>query len=1184
MATPRPPVLRAVHALPLGLLALVLAVTAGPEQPVGAPAPGALAGGSQDNPVAAGGANQSLVVWTDLRSGIQEIRAARVATNGTVLDPVGLGLGTGTTPSVAWDGTDTYLVAWQSGLDIVAVRVRASDGAVLDSPPLSVTASATEEYAPAVAFAAPNFFVVWQTRSGSTANFRVVGRRVSPAGAVVDGADRAVSGFPLSTVTCSSKSIASSGTKYLVAFICKDIPAGTSANVHGALLDATAALELMEDPDISLLPAPEAGPAVAFNGTDFLVAWNGAGLVHLRWYSTTGAQTGSTDAPTTTGMDPNVACAGSDCALGWRDTRASASGHLYGAKTRPNRTLDGEVALVLNNNSKGQPVLVHAGTSLLLAWSEQGPLDRNILGQRLDTALGALGAVFPLSTAGASQQGLIAVSGAAGETLLVWQERRVGSVDLLATRVNASGVRLDSPPLVISAAAFDQLGADAAFDPVNNHYLVVWQDSRGGVNLPQIFGVLVDAGVVGAEIPISVAATAKSGPKVAYGAGVYEVVFQEDWSIRAVRVSATGVAAAQRTVEAGTSADTQLLPGIGFGAKFLVGWTYDTQAFSEARARFIATGGAVESTLLRPGGNTLPVPRVPIFTGGGYAVLATNTSTLDSELYNASGALLGDLAITTPGLNQGPFSLVRDGSQFFVVWLNAGQLVGKRVTTGGSMIDTSPLVLFSTATPPSGPTAARVGPDLFTVGYQRYEAAAPYSGVGSFYRQVNMAATGSDGTAPQAGTVSDGVGADVDLQLSTSSLDANWSGFVDPESDITGYRWWVGTTAGGSDVVAPTVVGVSTSAQATGLSLVTGTRYSVTVEATNGSGLTVTATSDGVVVDGTLPVLEFVHDGPGADLDVTASATSLEANWSASDPESGVAGFEWAIGTTAGGEELQAFTPVGTASLASASGLTLQNAQTYFVTVRATNGLGQTATLSSDGIALVTPFAQLRFVSPPAVATAGVPLEVTVEVVDGQGARATGYGGTVRFVSSDPGAQLPSQTAYLAEDQGLRLFPGVVLWAPGTTTLTVEEVGGSGLSAQLTVEVATPLVPVIRRDASPVGALGLPYRLNGTNTLGVAGEGPITFERCGGPETFEIDPQSGAVRWTPAAAGALMVCLTARNGAGEDSYSFPVEVADQYRIACGCSSGSGALGLGTWLAAAALLLRRRRKPLPRLDA
>ncbi|MDQ3265449.1 MAG: hypothetical protein M3Y59_17625 [Myxococcota bacterium] len=1179
MATPRPPVLRAVHALPLGLLALVLAVTAGPEQPVGVPAAGALAGGSQDSTVAAGGTSQSLVVWTDLRSGFQEIRAARVATDGTVLDPFGLRLGTGSSPAVAWDGTDTYLVVWQSGLDISAARVRAPDGAVLDSTPLSVAASANEEAAPAVAFAAPNFFVVWQVRSGP-GNWKVVGRRMSPAGTLVDATDRTVSGFPISSVTCTSQAIASSGTGYLVAFTCKDFGASTSANVHGALLDAAGTLDPMGDLDISLLPDTEANPAVAFNGTEFLVAWDGGGRVHLRWYSTAGAQTGAADPTTTTGVDPIMGCAGGDCGLGWRDTRTSSNSHLYGAKTRSNRTLDTEVALVTNNNSKTQPALVHASTSLLLAWSEQDALDRNILGQRLDTSLGALGGVFPLSTAGASQQGMIAVSGAAGETLLVWQERRVGSVDLLATRINASGVRLDSPPLVISGAAFDQQGADAAFDPVNNRYLVVWQDNRAGVNVPQIFGVLVESGVVGAEIPITTAATPKSGPKVAYGAGVYEVVFQEDWSIRAVRVSATGVPAAQRTVEPGTSADTQLQPGIGFGAKFLVAWTYDTQGFSEGRAHFIATNGAIESTLLRPGGNTLPVPRIPVYSVFGYAVLSTGASQLDSVLFDSAGGIAGDLGITTPGLNQGPFSLVRDGSQYFLVWLSAGQVVGKRVSTGGSAIDATPVVLFSTSTPATIPAAARVGPDLFTVGYQRYEPTAPYSGVGGFYRQVNMAATGSDVSPPEAGAVSDGVGADLDLQLSTTSLDANWSGFVDPESGIAGYRWWVGTTAGGLDLQAPATVGTAASAQASGLSLSTGTRYYVTVEATNGSGLTVTASSDGVVVDGTPPVLGFVHDGPGADLDVTASATALEANWSADDPESGIIEVAWAIGTTAGGAEVQPFTPVGIANLAAASGLALQNGQTYFVTVRATNGLGQTAQLTSDGITRVVPFAQVRFVSPPTTATAGLPLEVTVEVLDGSGARATGFGGSVRFVSNDPEAQLPSQTAYLAEDQGLHLFPGLVFWAPGTTTLTVEEVGGSGLFAQLTVEVQSPVFPVIRRDANPVGALGMRYRLNATNTLGVAGEGPITFERCGGPEEFAVDPQTGAVSWTPVAPGVVTVCVTARNAAGEDSYSFPVQVADRYRIACGCSSGSGSFEVGVWLAAAMLLLRRRAASQP----
>ncbi len=64
--------------------------------------------------------------------------------------------------------------------------------------------------------------------------------------------------------------------------------------------------------------------------------------------------------------------------------------------------------------------------------------------------------------------------------------------------------------------------------------------------------------------------------------------------------------------------------------------------------------------------------------------------------------------------------------------------------------------------------------------------------------------------------------------------------------------------------------------------------------------------------DLTPPVGGNVIDGAGADIDTQASSTTLLANgMGADDPESGIVLHEWAIGTTPGGEDVQAFTSAG---------------------------------------------------------------------------------------------------------------------------------------------------------------------------------------------------------------------------------------------------------------------------------
>ena len=127
----------------------------------------------------------------------------------------------------------------------------------------------------------------------------------------------------------------------------------------------------------------------------------------------------------------------------------------------------------------------------------------------------------------------------------------------------------------------------------------------------------------------------------------------------------------------------------------------------------------------------------------------------------------------------------------------------------------------------------------------------------------------------------------------------------------------------------------------------------MTVRATNGAGLQTMATSNGVTVDTTAPVATGLpNDGAGADLDYQTSTTTLAANWATvfADAQSTIAGYEWAIGTTSGGTNVQGYTSVGTATSGSNSSLSLTAGTTYYVTVRATNGAGLQSTATSDGV------------------------------------------------------------------------------------------------------------------------------------------------------------------------------------------------------------------------------------------
>ena len=140
-----------------------------------------------------------------------------------------------------------------------------------------------------------------------------------------------------------------------------------------------------------------------------------------------------------------------------------------------------------------------------------------------------------------------------------------------------------------------------------------------------------------------------------------------------------------------------------------------------------------------------------------------------------------------------------------------------------------------------------------------------------------------------------------------------------------------------------------------------GQTYYFSVKAVNGAGLTGSATnSNGQTItgDATPPSPPpAVRDGMGADVSTTSSTTQLSANWDAStDNESGISGYQYAIGTSAGGTQTVNWMTLGNVTTVTQSGLALTVGQTYYFSVKAVNGAGLTGSATnSDGQTVVTP-------------------------------------------------------------------------------------------------------------------------------------------------------------------------------------------------------------------------------------
>lgn len=105
--------------------------------------------------------------------------------------------------------------------------------------------------------------------------------------------------------------------------------------------------------------------------------------------------------------------------------------------------------------------------------------------------------------------------------------------------------------------------------------------------------------------------------------------------------------------------------------------------------------------------------------------------------------------------------------------------------------------------------------------------------------------------------------------------------------------------------------------------------------------------------DTSAPTGGTVFDGSEAGVDKrlnNASLSELSANWSGFNFNvSALWKYEYSIGTTAGGTDIKNWTDNTTATSVTATGLSLQTSQPYYVNVRAYDNAGNTLIKSSDG-------------------------------------------------------------------------------------------------------------------------------------------------------------------------------------------------------------------------------------------
>lgn len=293
---------------------------------------------------------------------------------------------------------------------------------------------------PSAAFDGTNYLVVSQ---------RVAGMSSTVRGTIVTPANEAVTSFDIGPGDANNSvtGVAFGGGCYMVAYSQNGLLVTQRVTPAGTVLDAPGAIS------VAAQPWSNFAPAIAFDGTNFLVVWQqyttqydiqaalvspaGAVLKEFTLFTATGEQ-----------VFPAIAFDGSNYLVAWRDTRSgsgpAADTDIYAARVQPDGT-----------------VLAPSG--------------------------------IPVSTA-PGYQGAPRLAFNNGRYLVTWEDFRSGSAAVYAARVGMDGSLLDGPAATGGIAV--DTGHSSAYGPVaapfGNYFVLAW--TVGGYGAPAgIYGARLDA-------------------------------------------------------------------------------------------------------------------------------------------------------------------------------------------------------------------------------------------------------------------------------------------------------------------------------------------------------------------------------------------------------------------------------------------------------------------------------------------------------------------------------------------------------------------------------------------------------------------------------------------------------------------------------------------------------------------
>ncbi|MDQ3365088.1 MAG: hypothetical protein M3680_06645 [Myxococcota bacterium] len=509
--------------------------------------------------------------------------------------------------------------------------------------------------APAVAFDGTNYLVVWTDFRGGN-NADIWGARVSQAGAVLDPA--AIQIATLAGIQ-QNPTVAFDGTQFVVAW--EDL---AGSNLRTAIVSSAGAVVLLP-----LVPGSGTGqrPMLAGGAGGALLVWQAGANVLASSFAAGAFGTAFAVAP---GSAPAVAAAGSTYLVTYTAAGATSDdlrGRLVASGAPSGAEFDISAALGAQLHSTA----AFDGTNFVVAWANNyAGLD--IYGTRVSPA----GVVLDVRAEGEAMVGGVplvvaeenqespALACSAAVCQVSWQDRRnlqTTGFDIYGQRLTTtSALTLSGSEFAISSASGNQFAPRVAMASSGDAF-TVWQDHRSG-NAVLIVGARSTAGgsVLDANgIVLSLGTNQEQDPTVARAGSTLAVAWSdgrnpEGADIMTVRYDLGLGAVDANAVAVSSATGAQIRPaGAGMGTNFIFAW-------SDARSS--STGFDIYASRVGPTGAPLDASGIPVAVETGLQLLPEIASSGNEALVvwqdgrGASFDIYGSI-ISSAGTASAPFAI-----------------------------------------------------------------------------------------------------------------------------------------------------------------------------------------------------------------------------------------------------------------------------------------------------------------------------------------------------------------------------------------------------------------------------------------------------------------------------------------------------------------------------------------------